>query len=148
MWHYLPRYIHLSVCNFAFTIESWRSLRSRPSRGMRELVSCAADQDETFPRGINAVAADLGPGAATGGTMGRWRSGLRSAWDCATRARCQHHRQPTAARCCPLAQLSFRSHHHHQTWKRCLTMFGMESTIICLLLHVESSFTHKESINN
>ena len=81
-----------------------------------------------------------GRGTGTAGTMGRWRSGLRlrSAWDCATRARCQHHRQPAAARCCPLAQLSFRSHHHLQTWKRCLTKFGMESTIMRLLLFVES----------
>ena len=56
--------VHLSVCNFAFTIESWRPLRSRPSRGMRELASCAADQDKTFPRGINAVASPLTSGRA------------------------------------------------------------------------------------
>ena len=68
--------VHLSVCNFAFTIESWRPLRSRPSRGMRELVSCAADQDKTFPRGINAVAADLGPGAALA-LAGQWAGGDR-----------------------------------------------------------------------
>ena len=71
-----PTKVHLSVCNFAFTIESWRPLRSRPSREMRELASCAADQDKTFPRGINAVAADLGPGAALA-LAGQWAGGDR-----------------------------------------------------------------------
>ena len=65
------------IClQFCFYDRKLAPIAVTAERGMRELASCAADQDKTFPRGINAVAADLGPGAALA-LAGQWAGGDR-----------------------------------------------------------------------
>ena len=59
--------VHLSVCNFAFTIESWRQLRSRPSRPEGCVSSRAAPRIRTK---LFRVASTLSP--LTSGRARHW----------------------------------------------------------------------------